>query len=281
MRKDLETQEQTNASVSKNTFNLLIVAVVFFVVGLGLGYFLFNQPAAPAIDTAELDNIVRNAVDEALVDFELSMSANVNVPEGGAALTRADIEGIVRDMDEQNAANELAALADNDPFLGAEDAVVTIVEFSDFNCSFCGRFAQQTLPRIIETYGDQVKFVYRDMPILAASSAPAAEASHCADEQGAFWAFHDYMFDNTQARDRDAYIAFAEDNNLDVQAFTDCIDEGRYSGEVTLDLFDGQELGVNGTPAFYINGRFVSGAQPFDVFAAIIDMELEAAASEG
>lgn len=277
----MENQETNNNSVSKSTFNLLIVAVVFFVVGLGLGYLLFNQPPAEGIDTAELDSIVRTAIEESIVDLELSLaSANVNVPEG-ESFSRADIEDIVRDMSAESAANEIDALADNDPFLGSEDAVVTIVEFSDFNCSFCGRFAEETLPQIIETYGDQIKFVYRDMPILAASSAPAAEAAHCMDEQGAFWEFHNYLFSNSQARDRNAYVAFAEENGLDVEAFTQCFDEGRYTSEVTLDLFDGQDLGVRGTPAFYINGRFVSGAQPFDVFAAIIDMELEEAAQEG
>ncbi len=132
----------------------------------------------------------------------------------------------------------------------------------------------ETLPQILENYGDRVKFVYRDMPILAETSAAAAEASHCTDDQGKFWEFHDLMFTDATARSREAYIQFAEDNALDVAAFTECIDSGKHSGEVTLDLIDGQGLGIRGTPAFYINGRMVSGAQPYEVFQTVIEAEL-------
>jgi protein-disulfide isomerase len=199
------------------------------------------------------------------------------------SVSRDELRAIVNEalagMD--TAASQNAAIADDDPFLGPEDSSIVIVEFSDFNCGFCTRFAQDTLPQILENYGDQVKFVYRDMPILTETSAPAAQAGQCAAEQDAFWEFHDLMFTDSSARNRDAYIKFATDNNLDVAQFTECIDSGKYSGEVTLDLIDGQSLGVRGTPAFFINGRFISGAQPYEIFSTVIEAELAKSSATG
>lgn len=286
-------------TVSRAALNYVVIGALFLFIGLLIGALLFGSSltradveavVAEALAGAELSGgltraDVEAAIDSALADVSLSAgTAGSSTASSGSTdgVSREEIADIVASAMEDAANAELNALADNDPYLGAapEDAVVTIVEFSDFNCGFCGRFAQETLPQIIDSYGEHVRFVYRDMPILAASSAPAAEAAHCADEQGLFWEFHDYLFEDMSRRDRATYVQFAEDNAMDVAAFEECIDSGRYRNEVTLDLFDGQDLGVSGTPAFFINGRQVSGAQPFSVFASVIDVELQRAGIE-
>lgn len=249
----------------------VMIAALFALVGVLIGSLLFGNN----LTRADVEAVVREVVKEELSGLAVA----------GGGLDAAAIEAIVAQAlagGGTSAASQYAAVADNDPFQGNPDGIVTIVEFSDFNCGFCTRFAMETLPQILENYGDRVKFVYRDMPILAETSAAAAEASHCANDQGKFWEFHDLMFTDATARTREAYIEFAQDNDMDVAAFTECIDSGKHSGEVTLDLIDGQGLGIRGTPAFYINGRMVSGAQPYEVFQTVIEAELaKLSAQEG
>lgn len=264
-------------SVSRVTFNYVVIAAVCLIAGLLIGGFAFGGGGS-SLTRADVEQVVQSALVERLTDLALTASGAGNT-EG---VSRAELEAIISAAVAQNSATAArnTGLGTNDPYIGRLDAPVTIVEFSDFNCGFCTRFALETLPQILETYGDNVRFVYRNMPILQESSSFAAQAGLCAHEQGAFWEFHDYMFLNMQSRNRAAFIAFAEQNGLDVEQFTACYDENRYAGAVTLDLLDGQALGVRGTPAFFINGRFVSGAQPFSIFATVIEAEL-AKAAEG
>jgi protein-disulfide isomerase len=168
--------------------------------------------------------------------------------------------------------------ADDDPFLGSPDAQVTIIEFSDFNCGYCGRYATETLNPLIEAYGDRVKFVYRDYPFLAQSSLDAAMAAQCAFEQSqaAFWSYHNSLFRSQGQFQRSFYISLAEQGGLDIDQFTTCLDTSKYRDEIVNDAMTAQQLGVRGTPAFFINGRFVSGAQPYTVFARMIEEELAA-----
>lgn len=164
---------------------------------------------------------------------------------------------------------------DDDPAIGPADAPVTIVEFSDYQCPFCAR-AEATIKQILNTYGGKVRFVYRDFPLgFHQYAKKAAEASECADEQGKFWAYHDLLFANQQALDIDSLKGYAADLGLDLDKFNECLDTGRYASEVEHDMQEGQSYGVRGTPAFFINGHLVSGAQPFSVFKEIIDRELE------
>ncbi len=163
---------------------------------------------------------------------------------------------------------------DDDPAIGSVDAPIVIVEFSDFRCPYCGRFAMTTLEPLMAEYGDYIHFVYRDFAVLGPESVTAALASECADDQEAFWAYHDLLFANQQNLGRDAYIEFAQRLELDVETFTACLDDEIHRDEVQADTVAAQELGATGTPAFYINGRFVSGAQPLEVFARIIEEEL-------
>lgn len=103
---------------------------------------------------------------------------------------------------------------------------------------------------------------------------PAAEAAQCARDQGKFWEFHDKLFSNQQALTDDDFKKHAGDLGLNVEAFTSCYTSGKFRADVQKDAADGQEVGVTGTPAFFVNGRFLSGAQPFEAFKAIIDEEL-------
>jgi len=168
-------------------------------------------------------------------------------------------------------------MTDDDPAKGNDNAPVTIVEFSDFQCPFCAKFYTQTLPQIEEEYikTGKARLVYRDFPLDShKNSQKAAEASECADDQGKFWEMHNIMFDNQDSIGVSSLKKYAENIGLDTAKFNECLDSGKYQAEVQKDLADGQKYGVTGTPAFFINGRLVSGAQPFDVFKGIIDEEL-------
>lgn len=166
--------------------------------------------------------------------------------------------------------------ADDDPAIGPQDAPVLIVEFSDFQCSFCARFATETLGQILDTYGDQVRLVFRDFPLTSIHSQAqkAAEASQCAYEQGKYWEYHDSLFQNQQALDVDSLKGYAQELGLDTGAFNECLDFGKYTSEVQNDLAQGQSYGVTGTPTFFINGRLLRGAKPLSAFEAMIEEEL-------
>ncbi len=117
--------------------------------------------------------------------------------------------------------------------------------------------------------------VFRDFPLANHNNAQiAAEAANCAGAQDKFWEYHDRLFENQKALDKDNLIKYAGDLQLDSEAFTACLDSGKYTADVKQDMADGQQVGVTGTPAFFINGRFLNGAVPYEQFAAIIDEEL-------
>jgi protein-disulfide isomerase len=171
--------------------------------------------------------------------------------------------------------------ADDDPAWGPEDAPVLMIEFSDFQCPYCGRFHQETYPLIRENYGDRIRFVYRDFPLssIHPDAFLAAQAADCANEQGDFWAYHDLLFSNQEDLSRTALDGFAVQLGLDTEVFGQCLDVGRYEQEVIRDAQDAQTYGIQGTPTFFINGRPIVGAQPYTVFQAIIEEELAKAGS--
>jgi protein-disulfide isomerase len=120
-----------------------------------------------------------------------------------------------------------------------------------------------------------VRFVYRDFALPNHPQAqPAAEAAQCAHEQGKFWQFHDRIFENQRALSNEIYLKLAADLGLDQKAFGECFASGKFRAQVQKDYQEGESLGVNATPTFFINGRFLSGAQPFEQFQSIIDDEI-------
>jgi protein-disulfide isomerase len=157
---------------------------------------------------------------------------------------------------------------------GAANAPIQLVEFSDFQCPFCAR-AHSTVQQVLTTYGDKVRFVYRHYPLPNHPNAkPAAEASACALEQDRFWPFHDRLFANTSKLADSDLKAHAASIGLDVAAFNACFDSRKYKDQVERDIDEAGDAGVTGTPAFFINGRPLEGAQPFDAFKRLIDEEL-------
>ncbi len=164
------------------------------------------------------------------------------------------------------------------PVKGAYGAPVSIIEFADFQCPFCGRFFEQTLPDIMKQYVDtgKVKFVYKHFPVEAIhpQALPAALASECAREQGKFWEYHDVIFKNQRSLGDESYRRWAKELNLDETEFDDCYDSKKYELRVRGDLEEGIAEGVRGTPGFLINGKLLSGSQPFAVFQQVIEAEL-------
>ena len=166
---------------------------------------------------------------------------------------------------------------DDDPVLGDEDAEVTIIEFSDYQCPFCEKFYSQTLPLLKKDYIDtgKVKLVYRDYPLPFHQYAEkAAEAANCAGEQGQYFAMHDKIFENQATLSEENLKAWAASLGLDANKFTSCLDSGKMAQEIAKDLADGSAAGVSGTPSFFVNGKLLVGAQPFAAFKTVIDQEL-------
>ena len=164
---------------------------------------------------------------------------------------------------------------DGDPSIGPEDAAVVIVEFSDFSCVYCRKFHTETFPQLLEAYEGQIRFVYRDFPILNPESLIAAQAAECAHEQDMFWEYHDKLFSGELKLGRDTYEQYALDLDMDADALLECIDSGRFEDEVSEDANFVRNLGAGGTPTFFVNGIPMVGAQPFANFDALIREELD------
>jgi protein-disulfide isomerase len=164
------------------------------------------------------------------------------------------------------------------PRRGAEQAPVTIVEFSDFECPFCVR-AQPTLRRLRETYGDKVRFFFLDFPLdMHPRAKKAHEAAACAADQGKFWPMYDRLFTSQGKFELADLKAYAAELGLEASGFATCLDSGRHADATEAGIEEGARHGVTGTPAFFINGRMLVGAQPYEAFAALIEDELERSA---
>jgi protein-disulfide isomerase len=169
----------------------------------------------------------------------------------------------------------LAVKAADGPAQGPANAPIELIEFSDFQCPYCQR-AHPTIKQVLEAYGNRVRLVYRNYPLPNHPNArPAAEAAQCANEQGKFWPYHDRLFDNPSKLGEAELKQGAAELGLDAARFNACVDSHKYKGIVDADIKAGNEAGVSGTPAFFINGRSLTGAQPFEAFKRIIDEELE------
>ena len=167
------------------------------------------------------------------------------------------------------------------PIKGPADAKVTIVEYSDFQCPFCARGYQTIENQVLKDYGDKVRFIYKNFPLpMHPWAESAAIATECALQQkpAAFWKLYNYYFSNqreiTPQNLKDKSLEVLKDDGMDAAKFGDCLDNKKTLNLVKEDQKEGQSVGINGTPAFIINGRLISGAQPYDNFKAVIDDEL-------
>jgi protein-disulfide isomerase len=237
-----ETEEQQAApenrlSIPRRPLYALIIPLAF-VTGLAAGYVFWGRPGAQSTAAP------------------LAVAAAPTDPtplEPGEM--RFDVE------------------VDDDPALGPSTAPITIVEFSDFHCPYCVRFQAETFPALMAAYPEQIRFVYRDFPVVGGYET--AQAAECADEQGGFWPFHDLLFSGEYSDwTSETYRQYAEESGLDPDMLLACVQSGEMAAEVEADARYAAGLGVTGTPTFFINGVPLVGAQPLQAFQQVIDAEL-------
>lgn len=161
----------------------------------------------------------------------------------------------------------------HDPVLGPVDAPITIVEFSDFECPFCSRFARETAPALRRQYGDRIRWIFINYPLqsIHPSAFEAALAAECATEQDLFWPYYDALFSGQHELSGAGYEAAAEQVGLDGERFAACYENADHAEEVALDIKEGEKFYILGTPTFYVNGKRMEGAQRPEAFAAVID----------
>lgn len=169
---------------------------------------------------------------------------------------------------------DAARLAD-DPVIGAVAAPVVITEFADFGCPACRSWHNAGIrERVLETYGDQVQFVWRDFPVITAQSPKAAEAGQCAYDQGKFWKYHDLVYESRAGLGVDALKFYAEETGLDTETFNSCLETGQHRATVEHDLNEARNLRLRGTPSFIVNGQTLPGPPRYEQLVAIIDEAL-------
>jgi protein-disulfide isomerase len=234
-------QEEDTITFKRSHFYSILV-VLAFAAGILVGYATWGRtaatPAAAAVPSGPISEAPVNTAQPQYVRYE--------IPTEGS------------------------------PSLGPADAPITIVEFSDFQCPYCGRFYEQTYQPLLDAYPGKIRFVYRHLPLTSIhpNAMPAAEASMCAHEQGAFWQYHNALFEGQQNLGEEFYVQIAQQLGLDLTAFQDCMANDKYAAEIQKDSDFALNLGVNSTPTFFINGLAVVGAQPLDIFKQVIDKEL-------
>jgi len=242
-------------SQPNDTLAYLITAVIFFALGFviaGLIGFSFGDS-----DITSGAVSINEAVNGTLIAL---------TPLPTATATPAPVE--------------ITYSPDRDYVIGNPNAPITIVEFSDYRCPYCGRFALETLPRLLDHYGDDLKFVYRDFPIFGEASIRAAHGVACADRQDSFLDYH-YLLFASQIQQNPVVIAdaslvdLASQVNLNIEQFEACLDDNSISQDIQQNFEAGIDLlGSAPTPTFLINGKRYVGAQPFETWVAVIDQEL-------
>lgn len=159
----------------------------------------------------------------------------------------------------------------HNPVYGDADAPITIIEFSDFECPFCARHYTNTHKQLLDTYGDKIRIVFKHFPLpFHPNARQAAAASQCANREGKFWPLHDVMFENFRNLGDDDVLAYGAKLGLG-ESWKTCVTQGDATPEVDMDMEDGRQAGVRGTPTFLVNGQVIPGAMPFDRFKAVID----------
>jgi len=235
---DIPIKNTDDTVVFKRTHFYSVMVVLAFAVGILVGYITWGRggPAQPAV-TAPAQ----------------APGAQAPSPGEDSGFTRYDIP------------------SEGFPSVGPENAQIVLIEFSDFGCSFCAKWHNETYEDLLAAYPDKIRFVYRHVPFRA---FPAAEAVMCANEQNAFWPYHDKLFSYEYDLAEEGFIQYAEDLNLDVDTFSTCLSDHRFQDDVQKDMDFATQLGVSGTPTFFINGFAIIGAQPLEAFTQLIDQEL-------
>ena len=169
------------------------------------------------------------------------------------------------------------------PVLGDENASITVVEFSDFECPFCGRYSREEFPQIKKLYIDtrKVRYVFKQFPLtqIHPKAQRAAQASLCAQEQGAFWQYHDELYAHQNELELGQLEAYAKTLGLDTAVFHNCLVTEKTLPELFIDKKLGLEIGVSGTPTFFFNGRKVAGAITVEEFGKEVEEEMKIAST--
>lgn len=241
-----------------------VLVVLAFAVGLLLGYVIWGRAAPAAVPAVA----AAPAADQGPVYIEVTPQPTA-IPEP-----------VVYDIETEGF-----------PSLGPDDAPITIVEYSDYQCPYCYRWHIQVYDALMAAYPDKIRFVYRNFPLSFHQNAmPAAEAALCAGDQNAYWEFHELLFDNQEAMNNQSgsvleqsfYNDLAASVNLDVPTFEACMTSHKYTEFIQKDMeyaaslpYDSNgEAAVGGTPTFFVNGYRLGGAYPLEYFVQIIDSEL-------
>jgi len=243
----VEAQKPPALTITIQSWATPIVGVVMLVLGLLVGYFV--RPLM---------------LNQAQSEASVNSAPPVVIPSADNAASQQKLMETV--------------LAKTRHFRGDANAPVTIIEFADFQCPYCGRFFAETKPQIDEQYmqSGKVRFAYFNFAFLGQESNWAAEAAECASDQNKFWEYHDMLYgsqsgENQGAFNKDNLKKFAEELGLDTSAFTECLDSGKYTQLIQDESSMASSIGVRSTPTFLVNGQAVVGAQPFEIFQQTID----------
>ncbi len=186
-------------------------------------------------------------------------------------------------------ASQVMQLTSHDSILGNANAPVTLIEYGDYQCPFCGEFFSQTQPQIVANYVNtgKVRMVFRNFAFLGPESTAAAQAAECAEDQNKLWPYHDALYAGKVADvqkggseddgffNRTLFLKLASQVGLNIPQFTSCIDSNKFSSQVAQEKSDAAAAGVNATPTVFINGTQVEGAQPYTAFKSVIDAALQ------
>jgi protein-disulfide isomerase len=241
-----------NAITFKRSHLYTVLLPLAFVAGLTFGYIFWGRDAASSEVSQPVVAVDRQG------DEQPEKPVTAQEAEPTPEFRRYDVP------------------EDDDPVFGPEDAPITIIEFSDYECPYCRKWHVEVWPQLQAAYGDQIRLVYRDFPLnsIHSNATPAAAAANCASEQDMFWPFNEKLFEMKLGLSKTSYQTYAEELDLDMDAFNECLESDRYLQEVEADYEYAVNLGVRSTPTFFVNGIPVVGAQPFDVFKSLIDKEL-------
>lgn len=283
--------------VEKSGKNLIVISIVIAGLLIAGAVVFVNQKKTSALSPQAAAEKAINYINTNILREETKASLIKSEEENGVYKFRLKvgesefdfyvtkngkllfIEGI--NLEEKLATGEEPGVnisLEGEPILGNPDARVTMVEFSDFQCSFCARYVQTTFPQLKKEYVDtgKVKIVFKNFPLPIHQNAEmAAEAGECAFEQGKFWEYKEILFNNQANLSVENLKKYAQDFGLDTGKFNDCLDSKKFEEEVKRDLNEGVNVGVDGTPTFFINGEMLVGAQPFSVFKEVIEEKLK------
>lgn len=236
--------------------------------------------------TTPMAIVVAGALVGAAVYFSSASPLSLNGNSAGSGTTGAGNQPTARPTVIDPVDQEPVEVSiEGEPFLGAKDAPVTLVEFTDYQCPFCKRAFDNNFSQLKEEYLDtgKVRYVTRDFPLAFHQNAkPASLAANCVYDQAGdsgYYEYHDLLFNKQSdwesvSEPKEKFVEYANQVGVDEAEFSSCYDKEKFSDEVDEDLADGQTLGVGGTPSFFINGKLLVGAQPYSEIKRVIDAEL-------